>query len=936
MCIIYINQKKNMMIPIYIEDKKYLVKKLKNVLETCLSLGFNIPYFCWHPALGSIGACRQCAIKCCDNNVNKNSKKLVMACMTPITEDMRIYLFDEEIQEFRKGILELLMINHPHDCPVCEEGGNCHLQDMTVMVGHAYRRYRFTKRTHYNQDLGPLISHEMNRCITCYRCIRYYKDYAGGDDLGVFGIHDNIYFGRVHDGMLQSEFSGNLIEICPTGVFIDKTRTQTYTRKWDIIFSPSVCHQCSIGCNIILGERYGKLCRVENRYNGNINGYFLCDRGRFGCDYVNLNNRPKIPLRRLQHNNYVEINKLDSIKYVASALKCSNRIIGIGSTRASIESNFALRKLVGPNNFYMGVDRLEQKRLAVILEILYKGDIYVPSVREIENYDAILILGEDITQTGSRIALSVRQAIKGQSYQTSFSEGILNWQSDAVSNISKNDKYPLFITGIDTTKLDDLAMLTYYDSFQNQARFALAIAHALDNTAPIVKDFDSKLNERLQIVVKGLMHARKPLIISGTNSGSIELMESAFNIANALKNRRSEVGIIFVVNDVNSMGLAMIETKNLDDACDKLCNKNDKNLSTSVIVLENDLYRYVDSNKIKSALNNVNYFIILDHQHNLINKKADLVLPVTSFVESDGTVINYEGRAQRFFRLYYPSYYKDNIVLLESWRWLYLIYDLYMDYIRKEELNIDYVIEEIICCFPILIGIKDTAPNANFRVHGQKIAQAPHRYSGRTAMNAHLNVHESCVLPNNETMFTFSMEGNHYSRSLHKQIAFAWSPGWNSPQAWNKFQTQIGEHLYPEDPGVRLFKTLSYNNCNNKKKWFENIPNILIIENNSDNWLIAPYWHLFGSEYTSQQSECIKDCMLDPYAMINIADAKRLNIQENMFIQFRCSDKTLCLPVKFSVNLPIKHIGLPVGFPGIPLFFSGMYANNVKGVLYFG
>ena len=95
------------------------------------------------------------------------------------------------------------MVNHPHDCPVCDEGGECHLQDMTVMSGHNARRYRFTKRTHRNQDLGPFVNHEMNRCIACYRCVRYYKDYAGGSDLGVFGAHDNVYFGRVADGQLE-------------------------------------------------------------------------------------------------------------------------------------------------------------------------------------------------------------------------------------------------------------------------------------------------------------------------------------------------------------------------------------------------------------------------------------------------------------------------------------------------------------------------------------------------------------------------------------------------------------------------------------------------------------------------------------------------------------------------------------------------------------
>ena len=153
-----------------------------NVLSACLSLGLDLPYFCWHPAMGSVGACRQCAVIQYKDAEDKHGR-LVMACMTPVADNMRISLNDEQARQFRRDNIELLMINHPHDCPVCEEGGECHLQDMTEMTGHTVRRYRGRKRTHRNQDLGPFINHEMNRCIACYRCVRFYHDYAGGKDL---------------------------------------------------------------------------------------------------------------------------------------------------------------------------------------------------------------------------------------------------------------------------------------------------------------------------------------------------------------------------------------------------------------------------------------------------------------------------------------------------------------------------------------------------------------------------------------------------------------------------------------------------------------------------------------------------------------------------------------------------------------------------------
>ena len=200
------------MATIIIDDKKQDMPEGKNVLEVCLSLGLNLPYYCWHPALGSVGACRQCAVKHFKDEEDTKGR-LVMACMVPAVDKIRISIEDAEAAQFRAGIAELLMVNHPHDCAVCDEGGECHLQDMIVMTGHHQREYRFNKRTHRNQYLGPFINHEMNRCISCYRCVRFYKEYAGGRDFDVFGAHDNVYFGRHTDGVLESEFSGNLAEV---------------------------------------------------------------------------------------------------------------------------------------------------------------------------------------------------------------------------------------------------------------------------------------------------------------------------------------------------------------------------------------------------------------------------------------------------------------------------------------------------------------------------------------------------------------------------------------------------------------------------------------------------------------------------------------------------------------------------------------------------
>ena len=442
-----------------------------NLLQVCLSHGFDLPYFCWHPALGSVGACRQCAVKQFANPDDKTGK-IVMACMTPATDATRISISDAEAKAFRASVIEWMMTNHPHDCPVCEEGGECHLQDMTVMTGHAYRRYRYTKRTHRNQYLGPFIKHEMNRCIACYRCVRFYRDYAGGHDLDVYAAHNDVYFGREADGALESEFSGNLVEVCPTGVFTDKTLSSAYNRKWDMRSLPSVCVHCGVGCNTNVSERAGQVRRILNRFNGAVNGYFLCDRGRFGYGFANASNRPRAAHIRARGGAATQVTKNEVLDKLGKLLK-TGKIIGIGSPRASLEANFALRTLVGAEAFYPGISAQEAECLATIVDVLRV--VKTPTLHEVEAADAILVLGEDIANTAPRVALALQQAVRTRSMEIADRLKIPHWQDAAVREAAQDVRSPLFIATPAKTRLDDIATELYRAAPDDIARFGHAI-----------------------------------------------------------------------------------------------------------------------------------------------------------------------------------------------------------------------------------------------------------------------------------------------------------------------------------------------------------------------------------------------------------------------------------------------------------------------------
>jgi NADH-quinone oxidoreductase subunit G len=721
------------MATIHVDGKQYEVDGSDNLLQACLSLGLDIPYFCWHPALGSVGACRQCAVK---QYADENDKRgrIVMSCMTPATNNAYISIDDAEAKEFRETIISFLMTNHPHDCPVCEEGGHCHLQDMTVMTGHHSRQYHFTKRTHLNQDLGPFIAHEMNRCIACYRCVRYYRDYAGGNDLGVFGSAARVYFGREKPGTLESEFSGNLSEVCPTGVFTDKTHSERYVRKWDMQFAPSICTGCAVGCNISPGERYGEVRRIENRYHGELNGYFLCDRGRFGYGHVNRKDRPrKAQIKKA--GQWTTLETADAVAQVRGMLASASVVLGIGSPRANLEANFALRALVGVDRFCNGLSAQDSALATQALDILSKGSVPAATIRQIEQADAVLVLGEDVLATAARVALALRQASKGRIYDMTRDKRVSDWQAYSAADIGQHERNPIIVATPAATRFDDIATTALRLTPEAIASLGFAVAHALDATAPAVAALTPELAAQAQAIADTLAKARRPLIVTGTGSGSLAVMQAAANVAGALHKQNAATLISVAVPEANSMGLAMFGAGDLESALLKLPAQG-----AVVVVLENDLERCVSLASLKPLEGAT--VIVVDHQMTATAQKADVVLPAASFAEGDGTFVNFEGRAQRYFQVYDPAYYDRHVDTIEAWRWL--------DRLRGDDTsqeNLDAVLGECEAALPVLKGIADAAPGAAFRMQGMKINRAPPRQSGRTAARAQTIAGEDAALP---------------------------------------------------------------------------------------------------------------------------------------------------------------------------------------------
>ncbi|MFI2811574.1 NADH-quinone oxidoreductase subunit NuoG [Microbulbifer sp. JSM ZJ756] len=933
------------MTTITIDGRQYEVEEGQNLLASCLSQGLNLPYFCWHPAMGSVGACRQCAIIEYKDSDDEQGK-LVMGCMTQVRDGGIYSLAAQPAQEFRGAVIEDLMTNHPHDCPVCEEGGECHLQDMTEMSGHTYRRFRGLKRTHRNQYLGPFINHEMNRCIACYRCVRFYRDYAGGDDLEALGRNNQVYFGRQCDGKLENGFSGNLVEVCPTGVFTDQTFSRHFVRKWDLQTAPSVCEHCGVGCNTAPGARMDfssrdeNLRRVVNLYNRDINGYFICDRGRFGYEYANSDLRIKNVLiarreqviettGRRKDKLHREIEPPAALELLASAIvdaqRGRRRLVGVGSPRTSLENNFALRQLVDPGNFFAGLGARDLELLHTLDRIQRDPRISIPTMPDIEDADAILVLDEEIGRTAPRVALAVRQAARNQQRDHARELKIPLWQDASVRQL-RGENTPIFVLGSSaSTSLEDIAREQRLASPAAIASFAGRLAELITaangpTTGDEAGSGRTPLPEDLEKLLRGvadtLLSARRPLVISGCGSGEPDILAAAGKLATALADKQgSPCATYLACPEANSLGLAQFFEPGegtLEQLLEDLRERDSVDPPVTLLVLENDLYRRLPTAAVEALFDRAAEVLLFDSLLQPCSRRADLVFPAAATPESQGTLVNSAGMLQRHYMVYEGSGY-----IQESWRWLV---DAVNDPACREA-GIDTspallrqwqhcheVTAAIAAALPCFRNLTEAGPDENFRIEGMKLARQSHRVSGRTANRAHLHVAEQAPLTDPDSPFTFTMEGVQYAGASPLQ-ANIWSPGWNSNQAIHKFQQGVGGPRRGREPIPRLQREPAP-----MPAW---LAREKLVQEPGQMYL-APTWQLFGSGELSNYSEAIAGLTDAPCAQLSAADAGALGVAPGARLQLRLPGGEITLPASVSDHIAPGVIAVPVGLREAP------------------
>jgi NADH-quinone oxidoreductase subunit G len=614
-----------------IDNLEIEVPKGMKVIEAAERLGIIIPRFCYHAALGSVGACRMCAVKFLEGPV----KGVQMSCMVDAQDGMVVSTTDEEAVDFRKHVIEWLMMNHPHDCPVCDEGGHCLLQDMTVAGGQGIRRYLGEKRTYRDQYLGVFVQHEMNRCIHCWRCRRFYQEFTGYRDLGAMQMGYRTYFGRYKDGPLESPFSGNLIDICPTGAYTDKP-SRFKGRRWDYQRSPSLCIHCSLGCHTIASARYREIVRLEAHLNEAVNGYFICDRGRYGFYYAN---HPERPRRAKIGGEEVLWNK--AIRTAGERLKQivqngdSRSIACMSSSRSGLENQGMLKRFCqlqgwqAPSYFddpiiadkvKRAISRLD-KRLAI-------------SMHEMEKADFILTVGSDPVNEAPMLTMAMRQA---------FRKG---------ATIAVIDPRPIFLPfeflhlPVSPSDMDLLMSLVVKGAVSRSVAEALGSdALRFYDAVPTNSPFDTLINNHMVGLSSKLQQSHRPVIVCGTDIVRKTTPEVAADNALLLQAAKGKTGLSYLMPGANAFGASLLSPENysLMQIIEAIENRSVK----ALLVVESDPFSsFPDRQRLEQAFNKLDFLLVLDYLNSRSAQLSHVLLPTMPLFETVSTFVNQEGRVQ--------------------------------------------------------------------------------------------------------------------------------------------------------------------------------------------------------------------------------------------------------------------------------------------------
>jgi len=613
------------------------------VLKAAESVGIEIPTLCYHEKLMPLGGCRLCLVEI------EKMRGLQPACTTRVREGMVVHTNTPEVIKTRKGMLEFLLINHPLDCPVCDKGGECTLQDLAFKYGATESRFIEEKR-HKRKAyvISPLIVKDEERCVLCRRCVRFLEEWADEPQLDYFGRGRLTRVDTFPGYPFDSVFSGNTVDICPVGALTSRV-FRFQARSWELERTPSICPYCGVGCNIALDVKMNKLRRIVARENADVNDQWLCDKGRFGHAFVHSPNRLKTPLIRrgdkLEPATWQEALSLISQR-LGEIVEDSgpDSMGGIGSTRATNEANYLfqrfMRAVVGTNN----VDHIGR---------MPDGARPLSSLAEVREADVIFLIGVDPAEEAPIVELLIRRAMLTKGTKII----VANPRRIALNRYG--GPWLAYRPGTEVALLNELVKR----ETSNVKRKTSG-----------VEEMTGVSSEALRRAAEILAQAERVLILCGPSSNFQSLISN-------LQSLTKSAGPYCLAEDCNSLGALDMGVaphllpgrQSLTDgrALKRFSKRWGAELPSETGLSVAEMLEAATEGKLralyvmksdpatecpggKEALEKLDFLVVQDLFLTETAQLADVVLPAASFAEVEGTFTNLAGRVQRLRRALRP------------------------------------------------------------------------------------------------------------------------------------------------------------------------------------------------------------------------------------------------------------------------------------------
>lgn len=610
------------MVELTVDGNKVEVPEGSMVMHAAQKIGLYVPHFCYHKKLSIAANCRMCLVEV------EKAPKALPACASPVTNGMVVHTCSEKAKAAQKSVMEFLLINHPLDCPICDQGGECQLQDLAVGYGGSSSRYHEEKRVVFHKDLGPLVSaEEMSRCIHCTRCVRFGQEIGGMMELGMLnrGEHSEItsFVGR----SIESELSGNMIDICPVGALTSKPFRYS-ARTWELARRRSVSPHDSVGANLVVQVKGDRVLRVVPFENEDVNECWISDRDRFSYEGLNSDDRLAAPMIKGTDGKWQEASWADALQAVAQGLSRVRESFGAGqigalATEYATTEEFSLlarlTRALGSENIDFRLRQTDAGFDAALSGAPWLG---MP-LAELDNLDRVLVVGSFLRKDHPLMAQRLRQAVK------------------------RGTQVLLLDSAADDPLLPVTARLTLAPSELARGLAEVAVALAQIKQAAVPAEFASVTpGEDAQRIAASLASGSNAAVLMGN------LAVSAPNASTLAANGRAIAGLSgakfgFLTAGGNTVGgylAGAVPGRGGKTAAQMLAEP----LKAYVVLHAEPALDADNGPQALAALRGAQFAVALTAYRSSAEEWADVMLPVAPFTETSGTFVNAAGVAQSF------------------------------------------------------------------------------------------------------------------------------------------------------------------------------------------------------------------------------------------------------------------------------------------------